>query len=400
MIRLPLRAMALACAGILAGCAIGSPQHPTQVHDIEDDQFSDAVTINGAQGQVVSPFGDEIDIWFIRSFVNKKDSSVEHQLYFDSMYQPPMSHYFTAADDTAQTLPLTKINSSRDCNPRPCTDEEVVGVTLDDAMLRSRVATGYKVKISARDGAYMVIDLTPGMIKVQLDAINQVLASLGAVPRSTAATPVAPPPLCPPLGVHLQTVEPDDPARHADPRLRGARVVAVDAGSVADRIGIIPGDVITKLQLSSVESCDELQAAVLAIPSYAATVAITAEDSQGFPHAHMLETSRLLAAIAADTQRYLPQLTVAKGAPKLGIDFFPMAPGEATPTGVLVVRVEARSPAEKAGILKGDRIVDIDGKEITSYRAMTEAISATKGRTVAVVVTHATGERATINVKM
>lgn len=63
-------------------------------------------------------------------------------------------------------------------------------------------------------------------------------------------------------------------------------------------------------------------------------------------------------------------------------------------TGVLIVRVEPGSPAATAGIVRGDIIVSVDGKEVTTGAEVRSAVTARKpGDTVKVTVRHGDATR-------
>ena len=71
------------------------------------------------------------------------------------------------------------------------------------------------------------------------------------------------------------------------------------------------------------------------------------------------------------------------------------------PRGVLVEMVGMSSPAQKAGIQRGDVIVSFDGQEIRDWNHLRHVVGATKvGKSVDVVVLRKGGEEKQLTVKL
>ena len=160
----------------LSGCATpdGGTAAALHIRSIEDDQFSKNVVINGAE-VYVNPFGGTFRSWFIRSWVDKKTHAVSHQLYVDISYIGQWEFFSFAADDTAKTLDVTKINSKvGDCFGG-CSLSETIGISLDDSILRSRVTNGYQIKVSAKSGDSLILPISPEQIRLQMAAVDQYL---------------------------------------------------------------------------------------------------------------------------------------------------------------------------------------------------------------------------------
>jgi len=69
-------------------------------------------------------------------------------------------------------------------------------------------------------------------------------------------------------------------------------------------------------------------------------------------------------------------------------------PGRPSEPGVLVISVQAGSPAEKAGLARGDIILDINGSAVNSQRDVREAISSHKqGETISFAVRHGDAQK-------
>ena len=66
--------------------------------------------------------------------------------------------------------------------------------------------------------------------------------------------------------------------------------------------------------------------------------------------------------------------------------------------GVIVEEVSTESPAEKAGIRRGDAIVEFDGERVRSVRQLTRVVQETPaGRTVQAAIVRE-GQRSTVSI--
>lgn len=156
-----------ALAALLAACA------PVQPHvTIRADQFSKAVEIFG-WGTYDNPFGGIDRNWRLRSWVDKDTRQVTHQIYVELSYQMEYQYFREAADDTARSLPVLVIDRSSLCPHYDCTHFETIGVAIDDETLRARAAKGFRVKISARRGAELILPISPTQIGLQLAAVDR-----------------------------------------------------------------------------------------------------------------------------------------------------------------------------------------------------------------------------------
>ncbi len=430
MFRQSVRTLALLGAVLVAGCMTGAPEHPTQVQSVENDPFSPDIVINGADAGHAYPLVlDESFGWYIRSFINKSSHAVSHQLYFESIHPPPLSHFFAANDDTARAMPIVKIAATRDCDPRPCSDDEVVGVDLDDAVLRSRVLTGYAVKVLGRDGSQYILKMTPGMIKVQLDAVEEALASLGAPSLARRDTPQDN--ACPPMGVHVLPLTDKDPPRTEHPSLRGVRVIGVDSGSPAAKAGVVTGDVITEFNFAPIQSCQDLIVAITGTSRNLNTVDLRGTDAKGTRWTRNVSMADLVAAAltvvkqsdlasatapapvapaAPPASQLKPptlSLTETPEGPSIGVILAPepiaasLMTGNYPRKGAYIAFVMPNSPAKLAGLTVNTVIVTYDGKPIDSAAALVEAVKGSgTGRQIPIEVVDRMGTRMTLMVGM
>lgn len=239
--------------------AAAAPRAPEV--QVTTDQFSKDVTFLGPQ-QIINPFGGTIRSYRLRSWVNKETKAVEHQLYVEISYIGSWRWYSTAADDTAQDLPVTRIGSNVSSCSFGCSLSETVGVALSDEALRRRAASGMQIKISARSGDGLIIDLPAPQIGLQLTAIDRYLGvSTAADPAAAViATPGAT------LGADLGADFDEVPnyARNPFTRTGGALVTWVKRDSVAARAGIKWADVIVEFGGEPVSGADDLRSRVAA----------------------------------------------------------------------------------------------------------------------------------------
>jgi hypothetical protein len=151
----------------------------TQIQGIEDDQFSRTVIVNGGKLDEHPELNLHLH-WFLRSAIDKTSHLVVHQLYFDTTHWPPRSDYNSATEENAEPLPIKTVYAHKACPDRDCLEWEDAVVALDEARLRSHLQTGFRIKVSGRDGSAYILTVTPEMIRLQFEAINRVLQSLGA----------------------------------------------------------------------------------------------------------------------------------------------------------------------------------------------------------------------------
>ena len=160
---------------LLAGCAA-----PPPAVTIKADEFSPAIRIDGPAGQFHAFSGTDWT-WRLRSWVDKPTRQVTHQLYVFTIVYGDYQYFQLAADDTAQSLPVTvidrSIDRSADCRHLDCEHYETFGIAVDDAMLRTRAETGYRVKVTGRRGEELILPLSPTQIRLQLAAVDRLILS-------------------------------------------------------------------------------------------------------------------------------------------------------------------------------------------------------------------------------
>ena len=166
---------------------------------------------------------------------------------------------------------------------------------------------------------------------------------------------------------------------------KGAVVVAVDMDSPAAKAGVKRGDILLKIDDKDVSTPADVKT-LLADKKAGDTVKLTVMHG---------DDERTLTATLTDRNGQ-PYLGLAPfGGRSLRYGGFEMWHGFGKPftsnsifTQVMVVEVISGSPAAKAGIVKGDLITTIDGKQLNPDTSLSDAIAGHKpGDTVTLEVT-------------
>jgi hypothetical protein len=219
---------------------------PACAHDeaqITTDQFSTDVTILGPS-DYENPFGGTYRSWRIRSLVDKQTGASTSQLYVELHYFWAWRFYESAATDQAEQLQVTPIDRQvEDCSGM-CSYHEVVGIALDEAMLRARAGSGMQIKISAHSGDSVVITVSAEQIAAQLRALDQYPHQAAVASPQGAPAAGAPPTRGERFGVHGLLLNDQALAALHITADHGFMVMLVDGDSPAAKAGIAKSDVL------------------------------------------------------------------------------------------------------------------------------------------------------------
>jgi hypothetical protein len=248
----------------LAACLFIAPAYALDAPQVTTDQFSKDITILGPS-DYENPFGGTFRSWRIRSTVDKQTGAATSQLYVELHYYWAWRFYESAATDHAEPLQVTPIDRQvEDCSGM-CSYREVIGIALDEAMMRARVATGMQIKISAHSGDSIIITLSAEQIAAQLGALDQYAHTAAVASSPGASTPGAPPMPKGRFGVHGVPLNEGAAAALHIASDHGFMVLFVDDGSPAAKAGIVKADVLLTFNGVEMRSPEALRAAVTAV---------------------------------------------------------------------------------------------------------------------------------------
>jgi serine protease Do len=174
------------------------------------------------------------------------------------------------------------------------------------------------------------------------------------------------------LGVYIQAID-EDTAELMDLKdMKGALVSKVEPGAPADEAGIERGDVIVEFDGKPVEEMDELPRIVAATPvgSKVEVKALRKGKKKSF--------TVQLGELEAGERVAGAQREEAPGA--YGLHVQDIGPDMAehldleTAEGVLIVTVEPGSPAEGAGLRRGDVILEVNQSSVSDVREFSAAL--------------------------
>jgi len=161
------------------------------------------------------------------------------------------------------------------------------------------------------------------------------------------------------LGVYIQEVTPEIAKQLGLKEAKGALVSDVIPGSPADKVGIKRGDVIIEFDGKKVESWRQLPIMVSLSPvNKKAKLKIIRDGKE-------LEVEVVLAKMPEEQQLARQQPQEQRQIPEQGVELKQFGITiQDSPDGPKVVSVEPGSPAQMAGIMPGDIIVEVNRKQV------------------------------------
>jgi hypothetical protein len=167
---------AAAIIGLLTGCA--SPAENSNLRaQLVADEFSKTLDVVGPM-MVDNPLFGIKDNFRLVSHIDKQTHAVTHTIEVEIDYDGNLINFRYAADDTGENLRLVQVKRARHVYNKD--HSEMSDVIVPDAALRAHATSGYRVKLSARDGTYYIIALTPMMIATQFTGIAEATGSMGS----------------------------------------------------------------------------------------------------------------------------------------------------------------------------------------------------------------------------
>ena len=192
------------------------------------------------------------------------------------------------------------------------------------------------------------------------------------------------------LGVGIQDVTSDLANSFGLKEVRGVLINSISPNSPAAKAGIKQGDVIVSFNGAKINDGNELRNRVAqTAPNSEATVGIVRSgDEQSFK---VTLTEFQPKKDAPDDEKASPNAEPTQG--KLGLSLTPVTPQIASQleikdasSGLVVTDVQAGSPADEAGIQKGDVILQINRQDVKTIAEVKAATAKSKGNSVLLLI--------------
>ncbi len=252
-------------------------EHFRDTATVKDDP-ADAVTIISTENGYEEHKGPMRMVWndeYLRSVIDKRTGQRSFQVYAWTIYGGRWRSYETANYQTPagpKSVPAIQIGKeTANCAVGDCLYTERVAFPVDEDLLRQLAAgnapgkpTIWAYKFIAKSGPDFAGGLSSAEIAGLLAKIDEYTNALPAVKANAASAS-----LKRDLGISGMPVA----ATVEQPNRAGILVFGVNSGSVAQRSGIITGDILYEFDGHPIKALDELEAAVAACAANS-TVAI------------------------------------------------------------------------------------------------------------------------------
>lgn len=240
-------AFIVACLSSAVGGCVSPAEAPNTRAAPTTDEFSSTIDVVGPR-MVDNPLFGINDNFRLVTHIDKRTHAVSHVIEVEIDHQGDFFNFRFAADDTSAALPLVPVKRQRNVFGQNRT--ELVNIIVPDAALRAHAATGYRVRMSARDGTYYDIAITSAMIAAQFDAVQRIRSAPAGSPEAAAAVANA----TTPSGKPLLGIAPFDLPFGA-----GVQVNRVDPNTPAEAAGFQVGDLLKKYNGVAVTGADQFR---------------------------------------------------------------------------------------------------------------------------------------------
>jgi hypothetical protein len=243
-------------------------EHFRDTATVKDDPASAITTISTENG-FAERKGPMRMVWndeYLRSVIDNKTGQKSFQVYAWTIYSGRLRSYETADYQTAtgpKSVPAIQIGKEMaNCAVGDCLYTERVAFPVDEELLRQLAASNvpgkptiWAYKFIAKTGPDYAGGLSNAEIAGLLAKVDQYTNALPAVKANATSAS-----LKRDLGISGMPVA----ASMEQPNRAGILVFGVNSGSVAQKSGIITGDILYEFDGHPIKALDELEAAVAA----------------------------------------------------------------------------------------------------------------------------------------
>jgi hypothetical protein len=151
---------------------------------ILEDEFKPYIEIVGISDYVFDELGstkhqgyaiiheDIKDIYFLRTFINKKNKDISHQIYVICRYiGNDWRHYYIGYFKGGELCDIVRIDTDVSCTLNYCYYQEDLGINISNKFLLNN-QNGFSVKIVSKSGNDIIINVSKEQIESQLEAIK------------------------------------------------------------------------------------------------------------------------------------------------------------------------------------------------------------------------------------
>jgi hypothetical protein len=243
-------------------------EHFRDTATVKDDPVSAITTISTENG-FAERKGPMRMVWndeYLRSVIDNKTGQKSFQVYAWTIYSGRLRSYETADYQTAtgpKSVPAIQLGKEMaNCAVGDCMYTERVAFPVDEELLRQLAASNvpgkptiWAYKFIAKTGPDYAGGLSSAEVAGLLAKVDEYTNALPAVKANVTSTS-----LKRDLGISGMPVA----ATLEQPNRAGILVFGVNSGSVAQKSGIITGDILYEFNGHPIKALDELEAAVAA----------------------------------------------------------------------------------------------------------------------------------------
>jgi hypothetical protein len=241
-------------------------EHFTQTASVTEESHATRITTERGYVERSGLMGEVWHDEFLAARIDHDSGRVSYEMDVSLTYRGASRSYQTAEFrglEQLETVPVKLLKRQViNCPTGECTYTEYLAVPVDEALLR-HIAQGYvpgkpqlwRFRILAKGGS----DYRGALSNAEVAGL---LAKVDSYVQNPTAAQAPPPPLPARLDIGISGL-PVTPSAEA-PSRAGVLVVGVSPGSIAQKAGIITGDIIYEFGGRPIRSPNDLQAAVAA----------------------------------------------------------------------------------------------------------------------------------------